>query len=91
LIFKAMGFPTDMFPVLFAIPRVVGWLAHWLESLSDPETKIYRPYQKYVGKESREYVNIKDRKSEVQFATKEVYSSMSNVRRQVVPQDNKQH
>ena len=45
LIYRAMGFPTDMFPVLFAIPRAVGWLAHWNEQLDDPDTKIYRPRQ----------------------------------------------
>lgn len=43
IIYKALGFPTDMFPVLFAIPRVVGWLAHWKEYLNDPEKMILRP------------------------------------------------
>ena len=43
IIYKALGFPTDMFPVLFAIPRVVGWLANWKEMLKDPENKIFRP------------------------------------------------
>lgn len=43
IIYKALGFPTDMFPVLFAIPRVVGWLANWKEMLNDPENKIFRP------------------------------------------------
>lgn len=43
IIYKALGFPTDMFPVLFAIPRVVGWLSHWKEFLSDPEKTIVRP------------------------------------------------
>lgn len=38
-----MGFPTDMFPILFAIPRCSGWLAHWKEFLDDPENKIVRP------------------------------------------------
>ena len=46
LIYNAMGFPTDMFPVLFCIPRVAGWLAHWVEALQDPAgMKIYRPRQ----------------------------------------------
>lgn len=40
-----MGFPTEFFPVLFAIPRMAGWLAHWKESLDDPDTKIMRPQQ----------------------------------------------
>lgn len=43
VIYKAMGFPTDMFPVLFTIPRVAGWLAHWNEFVTDPENKIVRP------------------------------------------------
>lgn len=45
LIYKAIGFPTDMFPVLFTLPRAAGWLAHWVESLDDPDTRIYRPRQ----------------------------------------------
>lgn len=44
IIYKALGFPTDMFPVLFAIPWVVGWLAHWKEYLADPEKMIIRPW-----------------------------------------------
>jgi hypothetical protein len=43
VIYKVMGFPTDMFPVLFTIPRTVGWLSHWNEFLNDPENKIIRP------------------------------------------------
>jgi len=43
VIYKAMGFPTDMFPVLFTLPRVAGWIAHWIEFLDDPENKIVRP------------------------------------------------
>ena len=43
VIYKAMGFPTDMFPVLFTIPRVAGWLAHWKEFHFDPENRIVRP------------------------------------------------
>jgi citrate synthase len=58
LIYKAMGFPTDMFPVLFAIPRVAGWLAHWKESLEDKNSKIWRPRQVYVGPGVRSYVPL---------------------------------
>jgi citrate synthase len=61
LIYKAMGFPTDMFPVLFCIPRAVGWLAHWLEQLDDPENKIARPRQVYTGHARREYVPLDGR------------------------------
>jgi citrate synthase len=61
LIYKAMGFPTDYFPVLFAIPRTVGWLAHWLEFLDDPENKIVRPFQVYLGSGVRDYVPMDQR------------------------------
>ncbi len=60
LIYQAMGFPLEMFPVLFAIPRVSGWLAHWQELL-DEEAKIARPRQLYIGKEQRSYVAMDQR------------------------------
>ncbi|HEX5216927.1 MAG TPA: citrate synthase [Vicinamibacterales bacterium] len=56
LIYQAMGFPVDMFPVLFAIPRTAGWLAQWDEMLRDPDQKIARPRQVYTGAERRDYV-----------------------------------
>jgi citrate synthase len=56
LIYQALGFPVDMFPVLFAIPRTAGWLAQWREMIEDPEQKIARPRQIYVGHERRPYV-----------------------------------
>lgn len=58
LIYKAMGFPTDYFPVLFTIPRTVGWLAHWSEFLDDPENKIVRPRQIYLGSKARDFQPI---------------------------------
>jgi citrate synthase len=61
IIYQAMGFPSDMFPVLFAIPRAAGWLAQWLELISDPEQKIARPRQIYLGPDKRDYVPISDR------------------------------
>lgn len=61
LIYKAMGFPTDYFPVLFLIPRTVGWLAHWWEFLDDPENRIVRPFQVYAGSGVRDYVGIQER------------------------------
>ena len=54
LIYQAMKFPVTIFPVLFAIPRTVGWLAQWEEMLLDPEQKIARPRQIYVGPAERE-------------------------------------
>jgi citrate synthase len=61
LIYQAMGFPTEMFTVLFAIPRTSGWLAHWLELLDDKDQKISRPRQAYVGAPLRDYVPVADR------------------------------
>jgi len=61
LIYQAMGFPLDMFPVLFAIPRTSGWLAQWDEMLEDKEQKIARPRQVYLGAEARDYVPLASR------------------------------
>ncbi len=62
LIYQAMGFPLEMFPVLFCIPRTVGWIAQWEEMLNDAEQKIARPRQIYVGSEERDYVVMSKRK-----------------------------
>ena len=56
LIYQAMGFPVDMFPVLFAIPRTPGWLSQWEEQITDCEQKIVRPRQIYLGSGARDYV-----------------------------------
>ncbi|KAJ4788992.1 Citrate synthase [Rhynchospora pubera] len=61
LIYRAMGFPTEFFPVLFAIPRMAGYLAHWRESLDDPDTKIMRPQQVCTGVWLRHYTSLKER------------------------------
>ncbi|XP_078438889.1 citrate synthase, glyoxysomal-like [Wolffia australiana] len=61
LIYRAMGFPTEFFPVLFAIPRMAGYLAHWRESLDDPDTKIMRPQQVYTGVWLRHYMPLRER------------------------------
>jgi citrate synthase len=58
LIYEAMGFPQQMFTVLFAIPRTVGWLAHWVEMLNDKEQKIARPRQAYTGPAERAYIPL---------------------------------
>ena len=60
LIYQAMGFPMEMFTVLFSIPRTTGWLAHWQEML-DQDSKIARPRQLYIGSDSRDYTPISGR------------------------------
>ncbi|MEU4220776.1 citrate synthase [Actinoplanes sp. NPDC026623] len=61
LIYKAMGFPTKMFTVLFALGRLPGWIAQWGEQASDPSTKIGRPRQLYTGETERQFVPITER------------------------------
>src|SRR5580692_8828874 len=61
LIYQSMGFPSTMFPVLFAIPRTSGWIAQWEEMLLDPEQKISRPRQVYLGYDSRSYIPLDHR------------------------------
>ncbi len=61
IIYRAMGFPTNMFTVLFALGRLPGWIAHWKEMVEDPATKIARPRQIYTGPTMREYVPIEKR------------------------------
>jgi citrate synthase len=61
LIYQALGFPMEMFPVLFAIPRTVGWLAQWVEMVNDPDQKIARPRQIYLGYDARDYVPLDKR------------------------------
>ncbi len=60
LIYQAMGFPTEMFTVLFAIPRTAGWLSHWQELL-EQDSKIYRPRQIWTGSDERDYIAIDER------------------------------
>jgi citrate synthase len=61
LIYEALQIPTDMFTVMFAIPRTSGWVAQWLEMVQDEETKIARPRQIYTGARERDWVPIEDR------------------------------
>src|SRR5271155_1180918 len=60
--YQAMGFPMTMFPVLFAIPRTSGWMAQWAEMVRDPEQKIARPRQIYIGANTRKWIPIAERK-----------------------------
>jgi citrate synthase len=61
IIFSAMGIPTEMFTVLFAVARTVGWVAQWNEMIEDPSQKIGRPRQLYTGQTTRDYVKMPDR------------------------------
>jgi citrate synthase len=61
LIYEALRIPTDMFTVIFAIPRTSGWIAQWMELNEDPDQKIARPRQIYTGERNREYAPIADR------------------------------
>jgi citrate synthase len=61
IIYQALGFPVEMFPVLFAIPRTAGWIAQWREMITDPEQKIARPRQIYTGERTRKYTAMAKR------------------------------
>jgi citrate synthase len=61
IIYKALGIPTEMFTVMFAIARTAGWVAHWLEQQMDPEARIGRPRQIYTGHAERDYTGIQQR------------------------------
>lgn len=80
LIYRAMGFPLDFFPVLFAVPRVVGWLAHWRQMmLQEGGVKIWRPRQIFVGAGKRKYVPLAERKmvEELKNPSPTVHSGIS--------------
>jgi len=62
VIYKALGIPTEMFTIMFTLPRMAGWLAHWDEFVEDPENKIVRPRQIYLGHRQRTYEAEGDRK-----------------------------
>jgi citrate synthase len=61
IIYQAIGFQPDLFPVLFAIPRFIGWVAQWDEMLSDPKNRAYRPRQIYSGPQARPYIPLEKR------------------------------
>ncbi|MBO6574696.1 MAG: citrate synthase [Rhodothermales bacterium] len=61
ILYRAMGIPTNMFTVMFALGRLPGWIAQWLEMRNDPTTRIYRPRQVYTGENERRYVPIEER------------------------------
>jgi citrate synthase len=61
IIYRALGIPKSMFTVMFAIARTVGWVTHWREMLADPEFRIGRPRQLYIGAGQRDYIELKKR------------------------------
>ena len=61
IILEAMGFPTSMFTPIFAVSRTVGWISQWKEQISDPQLKIGRPRQLYLGETARDYTDIENR------------------------------
>ncbi|MGO2825148.1 MULTISPECIES: citrate synthase [Brachybacterium] len=78
LIYKAIGFPTEMFTVLFAIGRLPGWIAQWQEMVHDPETKIGRPRQIYTGHAERPYVPMEDRTGTSELRLAELKAELDN-------------
>ena len=67
VIYKALGIPTEMFTVLFTLPRIAGWLAHWNEFLDDPDNKIVRPRQIYKGHSRREFEPMEKREKKADY------------------------
>lgn len=65
VIYKALGIPTEMFTILFTLPRLSGWLAHWYEFLDDPHNKIVRPRQIYKGYKKRDFEPMNSRQQRV--------------------------
>ena len=78
LIYQAMGFPMEMFPVLFAIPRTAGWIAQWEEMLLDPDQKIARPAADYTGPAARDYVPRGDRDDVRRLAERDAFGERSD-------------
>ena len=67
VIYRALGIPTEMFTVLFTLPRIAGWLAHWNEFLDDPENKIVRPRQIYKGYTKRDFIDLNKREKKADY------------------------
>lgn len=68
VIYKALGIPTEMFTIMFTLPRLAGWLAHWDEFVEDPVNNIVRPRQIYKGERTRDYVPEPDRQAKVELS-----------------------
>ncbi|MCW1804959.1 citrate synthase [Brachybacterium squillarum] len=77
IIYKAIGFPTEMFTVLFAIGRLPGWIAQWQEMVHDPDTKIGRPRQIYTGEPRREYVDMAARTGTTELRLEQLHEELA--------------
>ena len=88
LIYRAMGFPPDFFTVLFSIPRIAGYLSHWREQLSDPDRKIIRPQQLYMGEWLRSYSAPQARPITSPLHEPHAYVPPTNEERRVMSGDN---
>jgi citrate synthase len=62
IIYKALGIPVNMFTVMFAVARTVGWISHWMEMMTEPNQKIGRPRQSYLGPQKRDVPPLAERK-----------------------------
>lgn len=89
VIYKALGIPTDMFTVLFALPRMAGWLAHWSEFLDDPDNKIVRPRQIYKGYTKRDFVPMEKREAKSDYELEYVIDT-KDIRREAALEYQKQ-
>jgi citrate synthase len=81
LIYKAVGFPPEFFPVLFALGRNSGWVSHWAEFLRDKDRRIARPQQQYVGRERREFVPLEVRRTADQAPSESVLAPVRTIAR----------
>ena len=86
IIYKSMGFPMEYMPVLFAVPRFAGWMAHWNEFIMDPENKIVRPKQLYLGDRTRDYFDMHLRNLESDDMPKATYNkSLYDDKKNAIP------
>lgn len=76
IIYKAIGFPTKMFTVLFALGRLPGWIAQWREMINDPDTKIGRPRQIYTGPEKRDYADLGSRTGTSELLLRDLHEEL---------------
>jgi len=90
VIYKALGIPTDFFTVLFTLPRISGWLAHWTEFLDDPENKIVRPRQIYKGYAKRDFIPMEKREKKADYEL-EYTIDATDARREAALEYNRTH